>query len=112
MVVDNLNFVRVVRTPPKANPPLSIDADTVLPGSVSFQLFQAVRRGYAQVIKRGRGVEHAELPQAGTLHVGAQSPYRSALEKTLRVSILEALDHTANITSRAINVQRYAGGAV
>ena len=112
MVVDNLNFVRVARTPTKANPPLSIDADSVLPGSVSFQLFQAVRRGYTQVIKRRRGVKHAELPKAGALHVSAQSPDRSALEKTFSVSILEALDHTLTITSRAINVQRYAGSAV
>ena len=94
MVIDNLNFVRVARTPTKADPPLSVDADAVLPGSVPLQLFKSVRRGYAQVIKRRRSVEHAELPKGGTLHVGAQSPDRSALEKTLRVSILEALDHT------------------
>ena len=94
MVIDNLNVVRVAQAPPKADPPLSVDADAVLPGSVPLQLFQSVRRRYAQVIERRRGVEHAELPKGGTLYVGAQSPDRSALEKTLSVSILEALDHT------------------
>ena len=112
MVIDDLNLMRVARTPTKADPPLSVDADAVLPGSIALQLFQSVRRGYAQVIKRRRGVEHAQLPKGGTLHVGAQTPDRSALEKTLSVSILEALDHTLTITCRAINVHLYAGSAV
>jgi hypothetical protein len=47
MVIDNLNFVSVARTPTKADPPLSVDADAVLPAAVPLQLFQSVRRGYA-----------------------------------------------------------------
>lgn len=93
MIIDNLNVVGIARVPPKADPPLSVDADAVLRQSVTFQLFQSVRGGNAQVIERGRSVEHAELPKGGTLHIGPQSPDRLTVEKALGVSLLETLDH-------------------
>ncbi|MGA9835984.1 MAG: hypothetical protein WBQ26_01570 [Gemmatimonadaceae bacterium] len=42
MIVDDLDFVRIALGPSKANPPLIVNTDTVLAGSVPVQLLQAI----------------------------------------------------------------------
>jgi hypothetical protein len=69
MIINDLHRFGVAANPPKANPPLSLDPDTVLTFPVSPQRFQAVRRRDAQVCEILRRVEHDEFSQGRTLNV-------------------------------------------
>jgi len=44
MVINDLNVVSVTLVPRKANPPLIIDPDAVLPSAIPAQRFQPVSR--------------------------------------------------------------------
>ena len=93
MVVDNLNLIRIPVSPPKANAPLIVDANTVLTGAISFQLFKSIARRDSQVVKLLGGVYESELPQHRPMEAGRKAPDGLALKQPLRVPIGEALDH-------------------
>jgi hypothetical protein len=49
MVVDDVNLKGIPISPNKANPPLIVDANTVLAPSGAFQRFQSISRRRLQV---------------------------------------------------------------
>lgn len=51
VVVDNFNVPCMAITPDKADAPLIVNADAVLPLPITGKLFEAIRRGRKQVIK-------------------------------------------------------------
>jgi hypothetical protein len=47
MVIDNLNVICVSACPTETNPPLVVDSDAVLAGSIASKRFQAIAgRGF------------------------------------------------------------------
>ena len=62
MVVHNFNITHPVLVPFKANPPLVINADTVLALTVALEGFQAITWGDSQIGQHSRGVELQEPP--------------------------------------------------
>jgi hypothetical protein len=62
MVVRNLNVDWARRTcrPLEANPPLVIDADAVLTGTVAFESFQSISADCGEIFEAGRGIETIE----------------------------------------------------
>src|SRR5262245_46232204 len=50
VVVGDFDFVRIVLSPDKANPPPVVDSDRVLAAPITFQGFEAVRGRYTQVV--------------------------------------------------------------
>ena len=93
MVVDDLDIVCVSGSPAETDPPLLVDSDAVLAGATSFEFLEAVARRDPEVVEDARSIEHAELSESGPLNVGAQLPYREALEEAFGVAATETLDH-------------------
>jgi hypothetical protein len=74
MVIGNFNVSRVAILPDKANAPLIVYANAVLPGSVATQFFQPVCRRYPQIANTPRIIDHAQLSQGNLLDIGRQFP--------------------------------------
>jgi hypothetical protein len=93
VIVDDLHVVGVAVSPAKADPPSIIDANAVLPCSISSQALQPVAGRYAKILEARGGVQDAELPKTHSLHVFPEPPDRLPVEQALRVTVAEALDH-------------------
>jgi len=61
MIVHNLYVVSVAFFPHKTNPPLVIDADAVLPFSVSFQRMKPVAARHAQIHQTFGRMQHQQF---------------------------------------------------
>jgi hypothetical protein len=73
VVVGDLDIVRVAVLPPKADAPLIVDVNAVLPGSIPFELLQAIARRDAQVVEQLCSVDEPELPQHDPLELYGKS---------------------------------------
>ena len=80
MVIDDLDIVSMSGSPTEADAPLPIDANTVLPFSVTLQLLQPIRWRDLQVAQRGCRIEHSKLPERELLHIKTNSPDRFTIE--------------------------------
>ena len=60
MIVHYLNVVRLAVSPDEANSPLVVDSNTVLPGPISLEGFEAVARGNPKFLQPFGGVEVEE----------------------------------------------------
>jgi hypothetical protein len=60
VIVHYLNIVRVSFTPGEADPPLVVDADTVLAVTIAFQRLQPITPNRAKVRQAGRSLQPAE----------------------------------------------------
>ena len=58
MVVNEFDVVRVTVVPSKADAPLIVDANTVLSGAITFELFEAVSGRRAEIIQGLCGIDH------------------------------------------------------
>ena len=107
MIVDELHVVGIARHPPKADAPLIVDADTVLAGTVAFELFQPIPRWHAEILQRFGRIYGDQLAQHRPLEIRRIATNAFSVEEALRVPIREALDHQSIITTGVINVNRY-----
>ena len=51
MIIDNFYIFSTGIGPPKADPPLIVDSNAVLPGPLAPQSFEAIARRHSQVIE-------------------------------------------------------------
>lgn len=107
MVIDDLDIVRIGILPSEADPPLIVDADAVLAGTIAFEFLEAVPRRYAEVVECLGGIDGDQLPQHHPPELRWIPPHRLAPEQARRIPIAKALDHASNITWRVSNVKRY-----
>jgi len=61
VIVRNFDAERIRAFPSKANPPLIVDSDAVLPGPIAFQGFQPISWRGAEVFQAPRLVEQQKL---------------------------------------------------
>lgn len=61
MVVDNFDVVNTIVMPFKANPPLAVDTDRVLPNAITAQRLQAVGRRDAKIRQRFGKMQHCQF---------------------------------------------------
>jgi hypothetical protein len=107
MVVNYLHILGALRSPHKANSPLIVDADAVLPLPISLQSFELIAWRHAQVIKNRGPIKLLQLSKRRTLNIDP-APYTSALKEGLGVLALEALYRHALIVTRLVhNVKRH-----
>ena len=107
MVVNDLDLVRITVLPPKADPPLVVDPDTVLSDPIALELLEPVARRDTQVIEGLSGVHGSQLPQHDASEGGGISADRLPVEEAGRIPIAEALDHSRTLTRRVSNGKRY-----
>lgn len=93
MVVDDLDIVRVSVDPSKADAPLVVDANAVLPCSAAFQRFQSIARRNREIAQPCDGRQLRELSRRSAANRGRKSPRRSAAVKVLGVGTAKARDH-------------------
>ena len=93
MVIDNGDVVGVAPGPTKADAPLIICANAVLPGAIAAEFLQAVAGRYAQIFEpRGR-VDLHELPQHDAAQFGGKPPDGFACPEAFRIAVRERVDH-------------------
>ena len=74
MIIDNLDIHRSRRSlrPSETNPPLVVDADRVLPGSVALERLESIAGQSSKIGQRRRGLETVE--PFGPFGVGPAEP--------------------------------------
>ena len=93
VIIDDRNGVCISALPAKADAPLIIHANAVLPRAIALQLLQAIAGWHAKIVQAFRRVYDHELAQHRTLQLGGETSNPRSLEQSLGVSIGEALDH-------------------
>jgi len=78
--------------PAKADAPLIIDANAVLPAAPALQGFKAIARRHPQVIQAARDLELSELSPRHGSDI-CESPDALSLGQCLSVGALERSDH-------------------
>jgi hypothetical protein len=93
MISNDFYVVHVAIDPFKANPPLVINSNALLPGAVAAELLQAVRRRDAQIVECGSIVKHAQLTVSDLLDILWQPARSLASEDAGGFPALEGFDH-------------------
>jgi hypothetical protein len=106
VIIDDFHIMSVSRSPAKAQAPLSVDSDTVLPFPITSQFLEPVRRRNPQIIERSSSVHHQELAQSDPLN-GPEPPGPLPPEDLLGLPAAEPFDHALIVTPCDIIVKRY-----
>jgi len=93
-------LLRVATAPDEANPPLVIDADAVLAGTLAFEGFQPVARRRKQIAQCPRPVQVFELAPGGVLNVRRQLAGAFAPKDALRFAARESGYHRNMLSYR------------
>jgi hypothetical protein len=93
MVVDDPDIAWSSIIPGKADAPLVVDPDTVLPEPIALEGFQPIPRRYAQVSQLASTVHQAKLPECHSLYIRRKLSASLAGPDALGFSICETLDH-------------------
>ena len=96
MIIRNLHLVGVSVAPHETDTPLVVDADTVLPRTVTFQRMEPATRRNSQIHQTFGRVQHQELAPRRVPNVHELTNIL-IVEKPLRVGALEGLYHIQRI---------------
>jgi hypothetical protein len=108
VIIGDLNFIGISRTPDKANTPLVVDTDAVLPSAVAVQPFETVPRRGSEIAQDFRGIQLPKFAKRYSLDV-LEALDRLPSMKLLRVLRAKGLNHVSILYCRALNVNRYRG---
>jgi hypothetical protein len=61
VVIDDLDITRTVVGPDKTQPPLRVDADAVLPASITVQRFEPISERAPQELQDLCSIQHLQL---------------------------------------------------
>jgi hypothetical protein len=103
MIIGDFNKKGVSVAPDKADAPLVINSNAVLPGAVAFQSFKAVSGWNAQVLKTDGVVREFQFPHGRPLNLNRQPGNIDAMKKAFRPVVFETHNHTFSMTRKADN---------
>src|SRR5512137_1762032 len=106
VVIDNHNVRWSGVGPSKADPPLLVDADTILATAPTSQLLQLIAWWCAHVVQNLSGVKYVELAHGNLCNRLIASSGLSGLVERLGFSIREALDHRGSMRYGSRNVKQ------
>jgi len=89
VVVNNLNPFWTSVAPPKADTPLIIDSDTVLPRTITAQMLKPVARRNPKILQTTRGVNLPQLAQRNASDAQVEGRNRLPRKQPLSLAILE-----------------------
>lgn len=104
MVIDNFDIEGVAVLEAETHAPLVVDADAPHAFSVALQFFQAVLRGYPQILDTYRPMQHLQLALRDGLEVH-EAGCGIAGKQGLRMRTFECLDHAGNHITRRVKRQ-------
>ncbi len=93
VIVGNFHIRRTSLGPAKADTPLLIDADRVLPRAISTQCLQPIAGWHCQIIQRYSPIQLGQLSQCCCLHVMRKFPRSLAREDPCCFFACERQDH-------------------
>lgn len=97
VVVDDFDIFCTSVLPNETDPPLVIDADTVLALSVTLELFQAIARWDAEIFDRNRCVEQLQFSKGSSLHPGIHRFDKLFVPDAFSAPVAERSDHTTSV---------------
>src|ERR1700693_560468 len=108
MIVGDFDVPRCTIVPHKGEPPLIVDADTVLILTIPAQDFQAVARRNAQIVELIGGIQHQKLRAKVALNLRRKPAHRIACKDRSRALVREAFDHATKrpVTRYALSMPR------
>ncbi len=69
MIIDDFDIVNAVLPPKKADPPLTVDADAVLPFAQSPQPFKSVPRRHSEIIQGFGPVQYPQFSERRAMNI-------------------------------------------
>jgi hypothetical protein len=93
MIVSYFDVIHAVLMPFKANPPLIVNPNTVLPFPLSLQCFQVVCRRNPKVVKVSGSMDHNQFPFGNPLNVLRQFAGKTSIKYLFRLFAFECLNH-------------------
>jgi len=105
MVIHNLHVVRMAAFPPKADAPLVVDSNAMLPLSLCFEGLQPVTRRHCHLPQFGGCVQGEQLPPCAPLNPGRQPAGHFPSKQPLGLFAREALNHRNILTPCVNNVK-------
>jgi len=106
VIIRDLNPIGIPRTPDKANAPLVVDADAVLPSSIAVQAFETVARRRSQITQNFRGIQLPKFAKRHPLDI-LKALDRLPSMKLLCFPRTKGLNHMAILYCYALYVKRY-----
>jgi hypothetical protein len=99
MVGNDLDLVRIAVLPAKADPPLIVETNTVLPDPIALELLEPVARRDTKVLEGLGGVHGSQFPQHDASEIGWISADRLPVEEARSIPVAEALDHAPKLNA-------------
>ena len=93
MIIDDFDIVGMAVPPDETNPPLSIDADTVLTSAISLQSFQLIPRRDHQIFQSFGCMQIAQATPGDHLNILRQFPRKAQIKDFFGLSASECFDH-------------------
>jgi hypothetical protein len=93
MIVHNFDLVRMAFLPAKADAPLIVDPDTVLPQPTPFQGFQSIARRHSHLAQFRSRVQGEQFAPCASLYGRRESPCNLHPKKALGLCTREAQNH-------------------
>jgi hypothetical protein len=101
MIIHDLNVIGVPVSPNKADTPLIVDPNAVLPFPVSVECFEAVPRRRRQVAQLSRNIQLAKFSLGHSLNA-AKSLHPLPGMEPLRLLRPKGFDHRGNVITGVI----------
>lgn len=98
MIVNDLDVVGVVLSPPETHAPLIVDPNAMPASPIAVQPLQSVAWRDAEIVEALGGVQRHEPPQHDALEVSRKSSHARAREETLGIAVGTGRDHRGIIT--------------
>ena len=109
MVIDDLHLFRASLGPAKADPPLLVDPDAMLPSPPAFERLELVAGWNPQVLQPSGDMHHRQLAAHHAEQVAGQLARHLPLEDFLRLFAGETPDHAGVLTRDVNTVKRGKG---
>ena len=93
MVIGDLDIVGIAKFPAEADPPLVVDPDAPLAGTIAGKLFEPVAGGHAQEVESRGAVELLQPALGDALHVLRELCGKPPVEKLFSFFAGEWSDH-------------------
>jgi hypothetical protein len=96
VVIGDFDIEGISLAPAEAEPPLIVDADAVLAGTIPPKCFQTIARRNSQEIEGCRCVQHVEFGNGAMEKIGGET-CSLATPKFFRFLVSETLNHRPNV---------------
>jgi hypothetical protein len=93
MIIDDLNTLCMPISPEKANSPLVIDANAMLPLAIPFERLKPIRRRQPEIFQPDCCVNRVQLHKCPLLNLSRESFHEFSFKDSLGVGIAKGLNH-------------------